>query len=365
MGSSSTPSRRSPASSRTLRSSASSSIGRPGEPSGDSTCALGAALDLEARRHLGQRRVRADGRRAGPGRGPPRRRCRSPRRSARRAAAQRRRGRGSRTSPAGRPTGHRGRPPPARGDARGRSRPRAPARCRAARAPASIVLCVARQHGYALIQFSATAALRPRARPTGRRRPARSRPGRSTPSASGTRAPPCASRTACSPAAAASPTCSALPSEPKAERRPPARSSASATAWSALFLREAVQTGRGDGGADAAADRRRVPAALVERRVARPRKRRGRLEAGRVGVEHRRRCRDRARRPASSATGATGALACTSPGSRCRRSRARGRRSRPTSRARAGRRPRPARPAPPARAIRPTAQASQSSSATR
>ena len=100
-------------------------------------------------------------------------------------------------------------------------------------------------------------------------------------------APAAASRAASSPVAAASPTCSALPSVPNAACSPPARSSEMPTAATLPVRLEIQQAGCGDGRPGGAADRRGMPATFVQRRMARARKGRGGLEAGRIRVQSR------------------------------------------------------------------------------
>ena len=150
---------------------------------------------------------------------------------------------------------------------------------------------------------------------------------------------------------------------PNAACSPPARSSEMPTAVRSPLRLETEQAGRGHGRAGDSAHRRGVPAAFVERRVACARKRRGRLEAGRIRVERRRRATGRARRRAAAPPAPPARSRARARARRCRRSRARGRRSRPPSRARA--RPSPAARAAgrPARADPRAAQASQSRNA--
>ena len=82
-----------------------------------------------------------------------------------------------------------------------------------------------------------------------------------------------------------------------------------------------------------------MPAALVQRRMARARKRRGGLEAGRIRVQRRRESTGRARRRAAAPPAPPARSRAPARPRRCRRSRARARRSRPPPPARRARRP--------------------------
>ena len=124
---------------------------------------------------------------------------------------------------------------------------------------------------------------------------------------------------------------------------PPARSRASATASSA---RDSARPSRRAAATAAPA----VPHTavgcqppLVQGGVAGAGQRRRRLEAGRVGVEHRADVASQLRAQQQRDGRHGRARVHEARASRCRRSRARGRRSRPPSRARGGRRPRRAR----------------------